>query len=78
MEDAFDATVAVVADDEIRDRRLRERGQGGLSGREGRQLTQAQKEERADHVIRNNGTLEELESEVRRVMQDLGATVVGP
>ena len=71
MEDAFDATVAVVADDEVRDRRLRERGQGGLSGREGRQHTQAEKEERADHVIRNNGTLEELESEVRRVIQEI-------
>jgi dephospho-CoA kinase len=76
MEDAFDATVAVVADDEIRDRRLRERGQGGLSGREGRQLSQAEKEQRADHVIRNNGTLEELESQVRDVMKELGATRV--
>ena len=77
MQDAFDATVAVVADDEIRDVRLRERGQGGLAGREERQLSQAEKEERADHVIRNNGTVEELESEVRRVMEDLGATRVG-
>ena len=77
MEDAFDATVAVVADDEIRDRRLRERGQGGLSGREERQLSQAEKEGRADHVIRNNGTVEELESQVRRVMEELGATRVG-
>jgi dephospho-CoA kinase len=66
-----------VADDEIRDRRLRERGQDGLSGREGRQLTQTEKGERADHVIRNNGTLEELESEVRRVIQEIGATVGG-
>ena len=41
MEDAFDATVAVVADDELRDARLRERGQGGLAGREERQLDQA-------------------------------------
>jgi dephospho-CoA kinase len=78
MEGAFDATVAVVADDEIRDRRLRDRGQGGLSGREGRQLSQAEKEKRADHVIRNNGTVEELESQVRKVMEELGATRVGP
>lgn len=78
MEGAFDATAAVVADDEVRDRRLRERGQRGLSGREERQLSQAEKEERADHVIRNNGTLEELESEVRRVMEELGATKVEP
>ena len=54
MEDAFDATVAVVADDELRDARLRERGQAGLEGREERQLDQDEKERRADHVIRND------------------------
>jgi dephospho-CoA kinase len=75
MEGAFDATVAVVADDELRDRRLRERGQQGLGGREERQLAQAEKEARADHVIRNNGTLEELEAQVRRVIETLGAGV---
>jgi dephospho-CoA kinase len=71
MEDAFDATVAVVADDELRDARLRERGQGGLEGREARQLDQAEKARRADHVIRNDASLEELESEVSRVIEEL-------
>jgi dephospho-CoA kinase len=71
MEGAFDATIAVVADDEIRDRRLRERGQPGLEGREGRQLSQAEKQGRADHVIRNNGTMEELERGVRGVLEEL-------
>ena len=73
MEDAFDATVAIVAADELRDARLRERGQGGLAGREARQLDQAEKERRADHVIRNDATLEELESEVRKVIEELTA-----
>ena len=73
MEDAFDATVAVVADDGIRDARLRERGQGGLAGREGRQLDQAEKERRADHVIRNDASLDELESEVRKLIEQLTA-----
>jgi dephospho-CoA kinase len=71
MEDAFDATVAVVSDDDLRDTRLRERGQQGLDGREGRQLDQAEKERRADHVIRNDASLEELESEVRKVIERL-------
>jgi dephospho-CoA kinase len=71
MEDAFDATIAVVADDELRDARLRERGQGGLAGREDRQLDQAEKERRADHVIRNDASLEELETEVRELMNVL-------
>jgi dephospho-CoA kinase len=73
MEDAFDDTVAVVAEDELRDARLRERGQGGLAGREGRQLDQAEKQRRADHVIRNDASLEELESEVRKLIEQLTA-----
>ena len=73
MEDAFDATVAVVADDEIRDARLRERDHAGLAGREERQLDQAEKERRADHVIRNDGSLEELETEVKELMDQLRA-----
>jgi dephospho-CoA kinase len=71
MEDAFDATVAVVAEDEIRDARLRERGQPGLSGREGRQLDQAEKERRADHVIRNDGSLQELDNQVKELIAEL-------
>jgi dephospho-CoA kinase len=71
MEDAFDATVAVLADDEIRDRRLRERGQAGLEGREERQLDQAEKGRRADHLIRNDASLDELEAEVRTLIEQL-------
>lgn len=71
MEDAFDATVAVVADDGIRDARLRERDHAGLAGREERQLDQAEKERRADHVIRNDGSLEELEKEVNELIGQL-------
>ena len=71
MEDAFDATVAVVADDGIREQRLKERGQAGLEGREERQLAQAEKEQRADHVIRNESGLDELESDVQRLLKEL-------
>ena len=71
MEDAFDTTLAVVADDEIRDARLRERGQAGLEGREDRQLDQDEKERRADHVIRNDASLEELDREVNQLIDEL-------
>jgi dephospho-CoA kinase len=71
MEDAFDATVAVVADDGVRDARLRERDQAGLAGREDRQLNQAEKERRADHLIRNDGSLEELKKEVNELFDQL-------
>jgi dephospho-CoA kinase len=73
MEEAFDETVAVVAGDDLRDARLRERGQAGLEGREGRQLDQAEKERRADHVIRNDASLEELESEVKALIDRLSS-----
>jgi dephospho-CoA kinase len=71
MEGAFDATVAVIADDAIREQRLAERGQPGLQGREQRQLDQDEKARRADHVIRNDGSLEELSAEVRRVIAEV-------
>jgi len=73
MESAFDATVAVVAADELRERRLAARGQPGLSGREGRQLDQDEKAGRADYVVRNDGTLEELERRVAEVVREVGA-----
>ena len=60
MQDAFDEIVAVIADDVVREARLRERGQPGLEGREQRQLSQEEKASRAHHVIRNEGSLEEL------------------
>jgi dephospho-CoA kinase len=71
MEDAFDATVAVVAGDSIREGRLGERGQPGLAGREGRQLGQEEKARRADHVLHNDGTLEQLEEQVRALLERL-------
>jgi dephospho-CoA kinase len=73
MEDAFDATVAVVAEDGIRDQRLTERGQPGLEGREARQIPQHEKARRADHVIRNDETLEQLDGEVREIVRRLAA-----
>jgi dephospho-CoA kinase len=73
MEGAFDATVAVVADDEIRDGRLAGRGHAGLEGREGRQLHQDEKARRADHVIRNEGSLEELEAQVAELLETVAA-----
>ncbi len=72
MEGAFDETVAVIASDAVREGRLGERGQPGLEGREGRQLTQDEKAARADHVIRNDGSIEQLEAELSRVLGGAG------
>jgi dephospho-CoA kinase len=60
MDAAFDATIAVVADESVREERAGARGHAAVSERAGRQLSQAEKAERADFEVRNDGTLDEL------------------
>jgi dephospho-CoA kinase len=74
MGDAFDATVVVAADDDSRRRRAQARGEGQFEQRSARQLTQEEKAARADHVVRNDGSLAELEKE----LSDLLAKLAGP
>jgi dephospho-CoA kinase len=71
MEVAFDATVCVIAADKVRRTRARERGTELLAARSGRQLSQHEKAARATHVIRNDGSLAELEEQVARLMPAL-------
>jgi dephospho-CoA kinase len=73
MEDAFDSTVAVVADDETRASRAGLRGTELLEARSDRQLPQPEKAARADHVITNDGSLEDLERQVSELARALGA-----
>ncbi|HRV59507.1 MAG TPA: dephospho-CoA kinase [Solirubrobacterales bacterium] len=65
---AFDHTVAIVAHEEIRQDRARSRGHEGVEGREARQLSQAEKAGRADTVIENDGTPEELEAKLAALL----------
>jgi dephospho-CoA kinase len=74
MEGAFDATVAVVADDETRATRAGLRGTHLLEARSDRQLPQPEKAARADHVITNDGSLEDLEGQVSELMKLLTGT----
>jgi dephospho-CoA kinase len=71
MEGVFDAVVCVVADDAVREKRLTERGQPGLEGRSERQLDQDEKAARADQVVVNDGSLEDLERELAAVLERL-------
>jgi dephospho-CoA kinase len=73
----FDATIAVVADEALREERAAARGHEGVAGREGRQLTQAEKAERADFVIHNDGSLADLEGTVGAMLDQLRARVSG-
>jgi dephospho-CoA kinase len=71
VDGVFDATVAVVADEQIRAERAGARDHRALAGREARQLSQEEKAGRADYVIRNDGTLEELEQAIARLLEEL-------
>jgi dephospho-CoA kinase len=68
VEGAFDATAAVVTDEELRASRARSRGHEAVEARAGRQLSQQEKAARADHVIRNDGSLEDLERAVGELL----------
>jgi len=73
----FDATIAVVADERLREERAAARGHEGVAGREVRQLSQDEKAARADFVIHNDGSLAELEGTVGAVLDQLRARVSG-
>ncbi|MEA2361516.1 MAG: dephospho-CoA kinase, partial [Thermoleophilaceae bacterium] len=71
MEAAFDATIAVVADEAVREQRAGARGHAAVSERTGRQLSQAEKAQRADFEVRNDGTLDELRKTLSQLLAKL-------
>ena len=71
MEKAFDTTVAVVADDELRRGRAAARGHALVDEREARQLGQDEKAERAEHIVENHGSLEDLERALSALIERL-------
>jgi dephospho-CoA kinase len=71
MAGAFDATIAVVADDAVRAQRAAARGHEAVDERTARQLPQNEKAERATYVVHNSGTLEELQEELSFVFAKL-------
>jgi dephospho-CoA kinase len=71
MESVFDKTIVVLADEEVRAGRAARRGQQLVEARAARQLTQNEKAQKADFVVRNDGTLEELEAKLSAVLERL-------
>ena len=71
MDGVFDTTVAVVAADPIRRARAEARGQALVGEREARQLAQEEKASRAEHVVENEGTIEDLERELSTLVAKL-------
>ncbi len=71
MDAAFDATIAVVADEDVRAERAGARGHASLAERTERQLSQEEKAQRADFEVRNDGGLDELRETLSRVLARL-------
>jgi dephospho-CoA kinase len=72
IEGIFDATIAVIAEEGARAERAGGREHAGLEGRTARQLTQEEKASRADYVVRNDGSLDDLERAIAEVLAALG------
>jgi dephospho-CoA kinase len=72
MAPVFDTTVAVVTSDDLRRARAEARGHALVGEREARQLPQAEKAALAEHVIENDGTLEDLERRLSALVAKLG------
>jgi dephospho-CoA kinase len=72
MEQVFDHTIAVVADEELRQERAAARGHAGVDERTARQLSQTEKAERAEFVVANDGDLDELERKLSALLENIG------
>jgi dephospho-CoA kinase len=64
MDGVYDATIAVVADEEVRAERAATRGHAATDERAARQLTQDEKARRATFAVDNSGSVAELEAVV--------------
>jgi dephospho-CoA kinase len=71
MEKVFDTTVAVIAADEVRRERAAARGHALVDEREARQLAQDEKATRAEHVVENDGSVEDLKRELSVLVEKL-------
>jgi dephospho-CoA kinase len=67
----FDATIAVIADEEIRAQRAARRGHEALSERSARQLSQQEKSQRATYTVVNDGTERELQDLLSAILDML-------
>jgi dephospho-CoA kinase len=71
LQDSYDATIAIVADEQLRLRRARARGHVGVDARAARQLPQEEKARRATYTVVNEGTVEQLEAKLSDVLARL-------
>jgi dephospho-CoA kinase len=72
LEQMYDATIAVISDESVRQQRAAVRGHAAVDERAARQLSQDEKAQRATFVVRNDGTEADLERELSAVLGKLG------
>ncbi len=72
MAGAFDATIAVIAEESTRAERAAARGHAFEDARAARQLSQEEKAKLADYVVRNDGSEAELAEQLSGVLEKLG------
>jgi dephospho-CoA kinase len=68
---AFDTTVSIVAAEGVRRERAAARGHALVDAREARQLTQEEKAGRAEHVVVNDGSVDDLEAALSALLAKL-------
>ena len=71
MEGVYDATVAVIAPEEVRSERAAGRGHAAVDERAARQLPQEEKARRATYTVVNDGSVEDLEAKLSEVLEKL-------
>ena len=71
MDGIYDATIAVIADEDVRRARAAARGHEAVDERAARQLSQDEKAQRATFVVRNDGTEADLEATLSSVLDKL-------
>jgi dephospho-CoA kinase len=71
MDAAYDATIAVIADEDVRAARAEARGHEAVDERDARQLPQEEKARRATFTVSNAGSVEDLERELSAVLEKL-------
>jgi dephospho-CoA kinase len=73
MERIYDATIAVVAAEDVRRERAAARGHHAVDERASRQLPQEEKAARATYVVANSGSVRDLTLALSSVLENLNA-----
>jgi dephospho-CoA kinase len=68
----YDATIAIVADEDLRAERAGSRGHAAVDERHARQLPQDEKAARATYAVVNDGSEEDLQDALSDVLVKLG------